>query len=245
MWASCTVIMKNCGLILSGFIHLLGNMRHPHLGALWEQSFQLLAVLMEMIWFYSQTSLDANKYSSIVVREGSMLTYTTKEDKHHFSLPWLFWHSSWSDASGLQRTVNTELQICCWGKGAVAEFPWLMNTDPTRKRTWRLKCAEELLFPPSRAIHVSRLPAGPFSGQGSLQHLSVAAPGEALPRGSSSCCLPPLPPYCCLSAALAWGYPVIPSFNARPLFPLQSCTVGRNNKLFTAFDIRSCGLQTN
>jgi len=83
-------MIKDCGLILSGFIHFLGNTRHP----LFERSlkaegyFQLLMVLMEMIWLYLQprckTWLDASKYSSVDVREGSMLTYTTQEDSIAF-----------------------------------------------------------------------------------------------------------------------------------------------------------------
>lgn len=83
-------MIKDCGLILSGFIRFLGNMRHPCFkrSPKAEGNFQLLSVLMEMIWLYvqprGQISLDANKYSSIVVREGSMLTYTTQEDSITF-----------------------------------------------------------------------------------------------------------------------------------------------------------------
>lgn len=61
-------------------------MRHPHFkrSPKAKGNVQLFAVLMEMIRLYlqpqDQTRLDANKYSSVVVRKGSMLTYTAQED---------------------------------------------------------------------------------------------------------------------------------------------------------------------
>lgn len=48
---SHTVVIKDCGLILSGSINYLGNMRHPcFLKA--EGNFQLLTFLMGMTWLY-------------------------------------------------------------------------------------------------------------------------------------------------------------------------------------------------
>lgn len=87
---SHTVMVKDSGLILTGFINFLGNMWHPHFKSSpkAEGNFQPLAVLIEMIRLYlqpqGQTRLDANKYISTVVREGSMFTCTTQEDSIAF-----------------------------------------------------------------------------------------------------------------------------------------------------------------
>lgn len=175
----------------------------------------------------------------------SILTYTAQEDSMTFLCLDCFGTACEATCLAYKElTVNTKLQICYWRKGALAGFPRLLTTNLTGKKTWGWKRAEELLFPSSRDTPAS------------AQNLFLIRKVSAASGGSSiwlqvpalwlvemlSACLIALLLLLLLISSPGWR---LPQYNAWPLFPLQSCTARWDKKLFPAFDICSCRLQTN
>lgn len=224
-------MIKDSGLILSGFIDFLGNMRHPHFKSSpkAERNFRLLAVLMEMIWLYlqpqGQTRLDANKHSSIVVREESMFTCTTQEDIIVFLCFDFFGTAPEATCPAYKEMSTPNSRSAVEEKEHSHGFQnfWPHSWPEVGHREGNVQ--DKYLFPSlqsPRAIPVCQLLSGPFSGQESVssicQWLSPVRPCPAAPWDVVY--LPYHPTTAAYQQPWLEATPVIVGLNAWPLFPL-------------------------